>query len=43
LALALAQAPKTRTKGVQMLRSVTGSDGTAEVAKLYALVVQQQS
>ena len=43
LALALAQAPKTRTKGVQMLRGVTGSDGTAEVAKLYALVVQQQS
>ncbi len=43
LALALAQAPKTRAKGVQMLRSVTGSDGTADVATLYAVVVQQQS
>jgi len=43
LALALAQVPKTRTKGIQMLRSVTGSDGTADVAKLYAVVVQQQS
>jgi hypothetical protein len=43
LALALAQSPKTRTKGVQMLRSVGGTDGTADVAKLYALVVQQQS
>ena len=43
LALALAQAPKTRAKGLQMLRSVTGVDGTADVAKLYAVVVQQQS
>ena len=43
LALALAQAPKTRAKGLQMLRSVTGTDGTADVAKLYAVVVQQQS
>jgi len=43
LALALTQAPKTRAKGLQMLRSVTGSDGTADVAKLYAVVVQQQS
>ena len=43
LALALAQAPKTRAKGLQMLRSVTGSDGTADVARLYAVVVQQQS
>ena len=43
LALALAQAPKTRTKGLQMLRAVTGADGTADVAKLYAVVVQQQS
>ena len=42
LALALAQAPKTRAKGVQMLRAVTGSDGTADVAKLYAVVMQQQ-
>ena len=43
LALALAQAPKTRAKGLQMLRSVAGADGTADVAKLYAVVVQQQS
>ena len=42
LALALAQSPKTRAKGVQMLRSVGGTDGTADVAKLYAAVVQQQ-
>jgi Tetratricopeptide repeat len=43
LALALAQAPKTRTKGLQMLRNVSGSDGTADVAKLYAVVLQQQN
>jgi tetratricopeptide (TPR) repeat protein len=43
LALALAQAPKTRNKGVQMLRTVGGSDGTADVARLYAVMVQQQS
>ncbi len=42
LALALAQAPKTRAKGLQMLRAVTGADGTADVAKLYAVVVQLQ-
>lgn len=42
LALALANASKTRTKGLQMLRNVTGNDGTADVAKLYAVVVQQQ-
>jgi tetratricopeptide (TPR) repeat protein len=43
LALALAQAPKTRNKGVQMLRTVGGNDGTADVARLYAVMVQQQS
>ena len=43
LALTLAQNPKTRAKGVQMLRAVTGADGTADVARLYAVVVQQQS
>jgi hypothetical protein len=42
LALALAQAPKTRNKGVQMLRTVGGNDGTADVARLYAVMVQQQ-
>ena len=43
LALALAESPKTRAKGVQMLRSVTGNDGTTDVAKLYTVVVQQQN
>ena len=43
LALAMAQSPKTRAKGVQMLRTVSGTDGTADVARLYAVVVQQQS
>ena len=43
LALALAQSPKTRAKGVQMLRGVTGNDGTADVAKLYTVVVQSQN
>ncbi len=43
LALALAQSPRTRARGVQMLHAVTGSDGTSDVAKLYAVVVQQQS
>lgn len=42
LALALAQSPKTRAKGLHMLRSVSGNDGTADVARLYAVVVQQQ-
>ncbi len=42
LALALAQSPKTRAKGLQMLRTVNGNDGTSDVAKLYAVVVQQQ-
>jgi hypothetical protein len=43
LALTLAQSPKTRAKGVQMLRGVTGVDGTADVARLYAVLVQQQN
>lgn len=42
LALAYAQSPKHRSKGLQMLRSVGGSDGTADVARLYAVVLQQQ-
>jgi hypothetical protein len=40
LALAMAQSPKTRAKGLQSLRSIGGSDGTAEVARLYAAVLQ---
>ena len=43
LALALAQSPKTRSKGLQMLHVIGGADGTADVAKLYAVVIQQQS
>lgn len=41
LALALAQSPKTKSKGLQALRSVTGNDGTADVARLYAVALQQ--
>lgn len=40
LALAMAQSPKTKAKGLQALRSIGGSDGTAEVARLYAAVLQ---
>jgi hypothetical protein len=41
LALAQASSPKTRSRGLQALRSVTGSDGTADVARLYAVALQQ--
>jgi hypothetical protein len=41
LALALASSPKTRSRGLQALRSVTGNDGTADVARLYAVALQQ--
>jgi hypothetical protein len=40
LALAMAGSPKSKGKGLQALRSVGGSDGTAEVARLYAAVMQ---
>ena len=40
LALAMAQAPKTKSKGLQALRAIGGTDGTAEVARLYAAVLQ---
>jgi len=40
LALAMAQSPKTKSKGLQALRAVSGTDGTADVARLYALVLQ---
>ena len=40
LALAMAATPKTKTKGLQTLRTVGGSDGTADVARLYAVVMQ---
>jgi hypothetical protein len=42
LALTLAQNPKSRSKGIQMLRTVGGTDGTADIARLYSVVVQQQ-
>jgi hypothetical protein len=40
LALAMAASPKTKAKGLQMLRSIGGSDGTADVARLYAVAMQ---
>ncbi len=40
LALAMAQSPKTKAKGLQALRAIGGGDGTAEVARLYAAVLQ---
>jgi hypothetical protein len=40
LALSMAANPKTKTKGLQALRQVGGSDGAAEVAKLYTVVMQ---
>ncbi len=40
LALSMAASPKTKAKGLQALRSVGGSDGTAEVARLYTVVMQ---
>ena len=40
LALAMAANPKTKAKGLQALRQVGGTDGTAEVAKLYTVVMQ---
>jgi hypothetical protein len=40
LALAMLSAPKSKTKGQQMLRSITGTDGTADIARLYAATAQ---
>jgi hypothetical protein len=40
LALSIAASPKTKTKGLQALRAVGGTDGTAEVARLYTVVLQ---
>jgi hypothetical protein len=40
LALAMAASPKTKAKGLQALRTIGGSDGTAEVARLYTVVMQ---
>ena len=40
LALSMAAVPKTKAKGLQALRSIGGSDGTAEVARLYTVVMQ---
>lgn len=36
LALAMLGSPKTKARGLQMLRSVGGTDGTADIARLYA-------
>jgi hypothetical protein len=40
LALAMAQSPKTKSKALQSLRSVGGTDGTADVARLYTVALQ---
>lgn len=40
LALAMAQSPKHKARGLQMLRGIGGHDGTADVARLYAAVLQ---
>jgi hypothetical protein len=40
LALAMAASPKTKAKGLQALRTVGGNDGTADVARLYTVVMQ---
>jgi hypothetical protein len=40
LALAMAQSPKHKAKGLQLLRGIGGTDGTADVARLYAVVLQ---
>jgi hypothetical protein len=40
LALAMAHNPKTKAKGLQALRQVGGTDGTAEIAKLYTVAMQ---
>lgn len=41
LGQALMQSPKTRAKGVQVLRSVQGTDGAADVARLSAVALAQ--
>jgi hypothetical protein len=37
LALAMLSSAKTKAKGVQALRSISSSDGTADIARLYAV------
>lgn len=41
LGQALAQNPKTRSKGQQTLRSVQGTDGAADLGRLYAVLAPQ--
>jgi hypothetical protein len=41
LGQALAQNSKTRAKAQQMLRSVQGSDGAADLGRLYAILAGQ--
>ncbi|WP_374562770.1 hypothetical protein [Ideonella sp.] len=41
LGQALAQNPKTRSKGQQTLRSVQGTDGAADLGRLYAVLAAQ--
>jgi len=41
LRLGLAQLKKNKAKGLQTLRSVQGSDGVADIARLYAILAGQ--
>jgi hypothetical protein len=41
LGLALLQSPKTKAKGLQVLRGVGGNDGTSDIARLWAVQAQQ--
>jgi hypothetical protein len=40
LALSMAANPKTKAKGLQALRQIGGTDGTADVARLYTVAMQ---
>jgi hypothetical protein len=36
----MAHSSKHKAKGLQLLRGIGGTDGTADVARLYAVVLQ---
>jgi tetratricopeptide (TPR) repeat protein len=40
LALAMLESPKTKAKGLQQLRGIGGTDGTADIGRLYAAVAR---
>lgn len=41
LGQALAQSPKTRSRGLQVLRSVQGTDGAADIARLWIVLISR--